>query len=134
MEKELKQIEEKIDRLYGMYQSHMVLFENQTLTDLGKQSQERKHEVESLMGDIKKLLAAAENKTEPHVESMILVLKDRLTTLFELNKALRTKVSCAMDGLKKGMQQMSKGKTVIRSYRSVTTVSNRPRVISMTIY
>lgn len=134
MEKEFKLIEERINRLYDMHEIHMASFEKDALPDLEKQSQERESEMKALIKDVKKLLATAENKTGPHAGSMILVLKNRVATLLEQNKALHTKVSAVKDKLKKGMNQLSKGKKVISSYRSATAVSNRPRVISITTY
>ena len=134
MGKEFKLIEERINRLYDMHKIHMASFEKEALPDLKNQSKERESEVKALMKDVKKLLPTAENKTGLHVESMILGLKNRVTTLLEQNKALRTKVSAVKDRLRKDMNQVSKGKTVICSYRSATAVSNNPRVISITTY
>lgn len=134
MEKEFKQIERRINRLYDLHEIYLASFEKDAVPDLEKRSQERESEVKALFKDVKRFLATAENKTETHAKSMILALKNRMITLLEQNKTLQTKASVVKGRLEKDMKQVSKGKKAIGSYRSSTAVSNSPKVISITAY
>ncbi|MBA3011062.1 MAG: hypothetical protein KKF12_06520 [Proteobacteria bacterium] len=134
MEKEFKKIDETLNRLYELHKSHMDSFDKSLLPDLEKQSKERDIEVATLVKTVSNLAMKAENKTGTTAESMILAINDRVTVLLEQNKALQTKVSVIRERLKKGMEQISKGKKVIHSYRSSAAVSNTPKAINITTY
>jgi predicted nucleic acid-binding Zn-ribbon protein len=136
MEKEFKKVEETLNRLQALHKDHIESFDQEVLPDLSQQSEIREIEVGMLVKNVKKLIVLAENQTGEGVntKSMILRLNDRVTTLLEQNKTLETKVSSFRDQLKNSMNQVSKGKKAISSYRSSTAVSNNPKVISITHY
>ncbi len=132
MEKKLKEVEETLNRLDDLHRTHMASFDREVLPDLEKQSAERAVEVDRLMKRIGGLVKLAQTQTRTTTESMLLTLNDRVTTLLEKNKALRTKVQASRDGIGNNLKQISKGKKVISSYRSSAAVSNNPRVLSIT--
>lgn len=134
MEKELKKVEATINALYDLHQIHMASFDNEILPDLEKQSKDRELEVRTLVKCITRLIQTAEKETRTDVKSIILGLNERVTGLLEQNKALQKKVIVFRDELKERMNQVSKGKKVIGSYRSSAAVSNNPKVISITSY
>jgi len=134
MEQAFKKVQETLNRLYEMHKSHMDAFDKELLPDLEKQSRERDIEVATLVKNVSNLAIKAENKTGINAESMILAINDRVTILLEQNKALQEKVTMVRDRLKNSMEQISKGKKVIRSYRSSAAVSNKPKAISITTY
>jgi predicted nucleic acid-binding Zn-ribbon protein len=134
MEKKLQKIEETLNRLDNLHKTHMASFNREVLPDLEKQSVERAIEVKRLMKRISGLVQLAQTQTSATSESMMLSLNDRVTTLLEQNKALRTKVTASRDRIKNNLKQISKGKKVISSYRSSAAVSNNPRVLSITNY
>lgn len=136
MEKEFKKVEDTLMRLQDLHKNHMESFDQKVLPDLEKQSKNREVEVGMLVKSVSKLVKLVENQTGKgeSTKAMILNLNNRVTTLLEQNKMLETKVSAFRDQLKKSMNQVSKGKSSISSYRSSTAVSNNPRVISITHY
>nr|NJM04318.1 hypothetical protein [Desulfobacula sp.] len=94
-----------------MHEIHLASFEKDALPDLGKRSQERESEVQALVKEVKRFLAPAEDKTETHAKSMILALKDRMTTLLEQKqKPFEPRCLSSRTGLEKDMKQVSKGK------------------------
>lgn len=136
MEKEFEKINEGITRLYDLHKIHMESFSQESLPDLEQQSIDRGIEVGMLMKSVDKLVRLIETHPwkEAQAESMIVTINSRIKTLIEQNKTFETKVTEFRDKLKNGMKQISKGKKVIRSYRSAAAVSNNPKVISITNY
>lgn len=132
METEFKQVEETISRLHDLQADHLEAFDEKSLPDLEKQSEERKNEVAKLMKSVSEFVKTAAEKNGAATESMLLSLNSRITTLLEQNRAIEIKVQDFRNSVKKGMRQVSKGKQVLGSYRSSAAVSNNPRVISVT--
>lgn len=136
MIKEIKRVEEALNRLQKLHKNHMESFDQESLPDLKKQSENRDIEVGVLIKSVTELVKLAENQTrkEVNTESMMNRFYGRVTTLLEENKALEIRVSAFREQLRSNMKQVSKGKNAISSYRSSTLVSNNPRVISITNY
>jgi hypothetical protein len=136
MEKIIKRIDEALNRLQNLHKHHMESFDQKSLPDLQRQSENREIEVSVLMASVKELVTLAEIQTGEGVdiESIMNRFYERVATLLEQNKALETRVSAFREQLRNNMKQVSKGKNAIGSYRSSTVVSNSPRVISITNY
>jgi hypothetical protein len=136
MEKIIKRIDEALNRLQNLHKHHMESFDQKSLPDLQRQSENREIEVSVLMASVKELVTLAEIQTGEGVdiESIMNRFYERVATLLEQNKALETRVSAFREQLRNNMKQVSKGKNAIGLYRSSTVVSNSPRVISITNY
>lgn len=132
MEKNLKKVEETLNRLEDLHRTHMESFDRDILPDLEKQSAERAVEVDRLMKRVGGLAKLAQTQTRATTESMMLTLNERVTILLEQNMVLRTKVKASRGRIENTLKQISKGKKAIGAYRSSVVVLNNPRVLSIT--
>ena len=132
MKKNFKAVEETLNRLYHLQADHLASFDKQALPDLEQQSAEREIEVSRLMRNVNTLVKQLETETGAETESMLFFLKDRVTGLLEQNSALELKAHAVRDNIKNRMKQVSKGTSVIGSYRSSAAAAHTPKVISIT--
>lgn len=131
MEKEFKGVEETLKRLHELQENQLASFSEKAVPDLETQSSERNIEVGKLMKSLSDFMKLAENENGAATECMLTVLNNHVTILLEQNKALETKVKNFRDDIQKNMNQVSKGKKVIGSYRSSAAILNTPKVISL---
>ena len=132
MKKNFKAVEDTLNRLYDLQTDHLASFDKQDLPDLEQQSAERGIEVSRLIRNVDTLVKQLKAETGSETESMLLFLKDRVTGLLEQNRALEVKVHAVRDNIKNRMKQVSKGASVIGSYRSSAAAADTPKVISIT--
>lgn len=132
MKKKLKAVEDTLNRLYDLQADHLASFDKQDLPDLEQQSAERGIEVSRLIRNVDTLVKQLKAETGTETESMLFFLKDRVTGLLEQNRALEVKVHAVRDNIKNRMKQVSKGTSVIGSYRSSAVAAYTPKVISIT--
>lgn len=134
MKKNFKAVEDTLNRLYDLQTDHLASFDKQALPDLEQQSAERKIEISRLIRNVDTLVKQLETETETgaETESMLFFLKDRVTGLLEQNRVLEVKVHAVRDNIKNRMKQVSKGTSVIGSYRSSAAAAYTPKVISIT--
>ena len=131
MDKKFNAVEETLSRLHDLQARHLASFDKEALPDLEQQSAERNIEVARLMRNVNTLVQVVEIKTEADITSRFLFLNDLIAGLLEQNKALEAKVHTVRNGIKNSMKQVSKGTSVIGSYRSSAAVASKPRVISI---
>ena len=134
MRKNFKAVEETLNRLHDLQADHLASFDEQALPDLEQQSAERDIEVSRLIRNVNTLVKQLETETETgaEAESMLFFLNNRVTKLLEQNRALEVKVHAVRDNIKNRMKQVSKGTSVIGSYRSSAAAAYAPKVISIT--
>ncbi|HAR34221.1 MAG TPA: hypothetical protein DCR95_09095 [Desulfobacter sp.] len=132
MKKNFKAVEDTLNRLYDLQTDHLASFDKQVLPDLEQQSAERDIEVSRLIRNVDILVKQLEIETGTETESMLFFLNDRVTGLLDQNRALEVKVKAVRDNIKNRMKQLSKGTSVIGSYRSSAAAAYTPKVISIT--
>jgi hypothetical protein len=132
MKKNFKAVEDTLNRLNHLQADHLASFDKQALPDLEQQSAERGIEVSRLIRNVNTLLKQLETETGAETESMLFFLKDRVTGLLEQNRALELKAHAVRDNIKNRMKQVSKGTSVIGSYRSSAAAAQTPKVINIT--
>lgn len=126
-----KQINLTLNRLEGMMTEQIESFGEKDLPDLEQQSFDRDRAIETLKTDIEIFRAWVEKSPEDKRSSTEYV-NNRITDLLGIYQRLEKKVCIFRDNLKKNMQQVSKGKKAIRSYRSSYAVVRSPKVLSIT--
>ncbi|EIM64666.1 hypothetical protein [Desulfobacter postgatei] len=132
MKKNFKAVEDTLNRLYDIQADHLASFDKQALPDLEQQSAERDIEVSRLIRNVDILVKQQQIETGAETESMVFFLNNRVTKLLEQNRALQVKVHAVRDNIKNRMKQLSKGTSVIGSYRSSATAASKAKVISIT--
>ncbi len=137
MQKEFKKIKLIIDRLQALQLNHIESFnKNGQAPDIEQQSFDREKEFDNLKKKINIFnnMAQAElaENTQSQTESMLIFIKDKITTLIEQNAALETKVKEYKNNIKNSMKKISNGRQLIGSYGSSAKITNNPKVISIT--
>ncbi len=141
MQKEFNNIKMIIDRLQELQLSHISSFNKKgQLPDIEKQSFDREKAFNNLRKKITvfNTMAQVEHaaQTQPQIESqtesMLILIKDKITTLIEQNTTLETKIKEYRNNIKTSMKKISNGRQVIASYRSSTKITNNPKVINVT--
>jgi hypothetical protein len=132
MKKNFNAVEETLNRLHDIQAEHLASFDKQALPDLEQQSAERCIEVSRLIRTVDTLVKQLETETGAETESMLFFLNNRVTKLLEQNRALEVKVHAVRDNIKNRMKQLSKGTSVIGSYRSSAAAASKAKVISIT--
>lgn len=132
MEKEFRQIRDTLDSLDKIQMDHIESFDTDLMPNLECQLVERKKEFNKLEKNIRQFISNAGLDSNPDTESMILFFIERINKLLDQNKTLEKRVKAHRDTLQETMKKTSRGKQVIGSYGSPSSVSNRPRAISLT--
>ncbi len=129
---EFQHINNTLKKLDKMQASHIKSFDTELMPDLELQLIERNEGFNKLKQSVKKFIDDAGLDNNADKESMAAVFIGHISTLISQNKVLEAKVRVHRDGLKASMKKILRGKQVIDSYGSPSSVLNRPRAINLT--
>jgi len=132
MNKKFQQIRKTLNLLDKMQADHIDSFDTQLMPNLELQSEERKKTFNCLNQEFKLFLKNTEQFDDADTKTMVSFFIQRIEMLMNQNRLLEKKVREYRDNLKEHMKSISKGKKAIGSYGSPSSISNRPRAISLT--
>lgn len=132
MNKDLQQIKDTLNRLDKIQISHIESFDMELMPDLELQLVERKKEFDKLNTVVSRFVKNGGLDNDTETQSMVYFFIECINTLLNQNKMLEKKVRAHRDYLQESMKRLSRGKLVIGSYGSPSSISNRPRAINLT--
>ena len=132
MENTYTQVNQTLDLLENMIASQIESFSKGTLPDLDRHTRERDRAIRTLKADVDTFSTWARESLEDHAQSSAEHIHQRVADLLGMHHKLEEAVRMFRDDLRKNMQQLSKGKKTIRSYRSSYAAVNTPKVLSIT--